>query len=522
MFEKRRYNQTIKLFLCTSINISRNVQNDVIIIMVSMVQIGQPQISIIHEMKGLLIFLAIVAACTACKSCHREEPVAPTADKLVELVRGLLAGINEKGDINKLMSCIKGGEDIFAKIKSALEHFKKKDIKHLTKGLEILFDAMRELLNMLKPCMDGFNQLKRLLNALANPNIKKIALRILTHPGEFFVDAAKALTCFLSGNFYCVGKSIGDMLRFIFLSRETSFEPLKDFLKGFLEGIHETKPINDLMKCMDVAERLMEKIKAALELIHKLTIDSMLEGLSMLFEALFELEEMLRPCLEEYGQFKKLMDAMGNANIGKVITKILMNPIQFMVDVMECIKSFEHKKFSPAGKHLGNILYKLFLTQLTLEVDPVEFLKGLLEGLNEKGDVNKLLKCVKDIEKIIDKIIEAIQYIQHMDPTNLIKGITLLLEAVNELMTVITPCAQGFEQIERLIDAIAHVDIVKLVFKILANPGPFVQDVMDCVDAFNKGDFHRAGKDIGDLLYRLFLTEQEVNQQNIPIIILTN
>ncbi len=434
----------------------------------------------------------------------------PTEDKLIALVRGLLEGINEHGDINKLMACLKGGEDIFDKIKQALEYFKKKDINNVTKGLEILFDAMRELLNMLRPCMDGFDQLKRLLDALMHPDIKKIVMRIITHPGEFFVDAAKALVCFLSADFHCVGKSIGDMLRFIFLSRmnEPGPENIKEYIKGLLAGIHEAKSVDDLVKCMDEAQRLLEKMKAALEMMRTLKIESMLQGLSMLFEALFELEEMLHPCLEEYTQFRKLMEAMSNADIGEIISKILSNPLQFLADVLEAIRCFEHEKYELAGKYLGAVLYSLFLVQMNLkDLDPVEFIKGFLEGLNEKGDINELLKCVKNIEQIVNKIIEAIGYIKNGDVTNLIKGITLLLEAVTELLNVLMPCASGFEQIKKLVDAIAHVDIIKLVFKILANPGPIIQDVMDCIDAFNNGDFHRAGKDIGDILFRMFLTE---------------
>ena len=34
-----------------------------------------------------------------------------------------------------------------------------------------------------------------------------------------------------------------------------------------------------------------------------------------------------------------------------------------------------------------------------------------------------------------------------------------------------------------------------------------VQDIKDCVEAFKKEEFQRAGKDIGDVLFRLFLQE---------------
>jgi len=126
--------------------------------------------------------------------------------------------------------------------------------------------------------------------------------------------------------------------------------------------------------------------------------------------------------------------------------------------------------------------------------------------LNEKGDINELLKCGKNLEQIIDKIMQALEYIKKKDPADLIKGLTILLEAVTELMNILKPCSSGFEQIKKLFEALKHIDILKLVFKILANPGPFIQDVMDCIDSFKKGDLHQAGKDLGDFLYRLFLS----------------
>lgn len=278
-----------------------------------------------------------------------------------------------------------------------------------------------------------------------------------------------------------------------------------------MKGIRETKTVEDLIKCMKSADQIIEKIKSALTLIKTLNVESMLQGLSMLFESIFEIEEMLRPCLTEFAQFKKLLEAMQNVDMNKIVQKIIMNAFQFIADIIDCISYLEKQNYSRAGAALGDIMYKLFIDDLfkLQGFDAVAFIKGFLEGINEKGDINELLKCVKNLEQIVNKIIESIQYIKKMDFMNLIKGITMLIESVGELLNILKPCSSGFEQIKKLISAIGKIDIVKIVFKILHDPGPFVQDVVGAIDAFKNQQFQVAGKCIGDLLYRLFLTSTQ-------------
>lgn len=297
---------------------------------------------------------------------------------------------------------------------------------------------------------------------------------------------------------------------FAIKSKVEANNPIQDFVEGLLKGIHETKTVEDLIKCMKSADEIIVKIKAALKLIRTLNIEAMLQGLSMLFESLFEIEEMLRPCLMEFTQFKKLIQAIAEMNINKVVQKIISNAFQFIAIIIDCIKNLESANYTRAGMDLGNVLYLLFLDEFGFQAfDPVAFIKGFLEGINEKGDINELLKCVKNIEQIVTKIIEAIELIKKMDFINLVKGITMLIESITELLSVLKPCSSGFEQIKKLIEAVGKIDVVKLVFKILHDPGPFVQDIIGAIDAFKNGNYQNAGKYLGDFLYRLFLTSTE-------------
>jgi cellobiose-specific phosphotransferase system component IIA len=426
-----------------------------------------------------------------------------------DFVKGFLEAIHETKTVEDLKKCLTDINPIIEKIKLALELFLKMTFDDIMKGMKILIEALHDLEEMLKPCLNEFKQVQKLMDAVKNINIIKVVTKILMNPGAFINDVKDCIESLKSQNFYQAGKDIGDILYRLFLTRrQFDPKPIVDFSNGFLKGIHEIKSVDDLVKCVKEADHILENIQKALELIKTLNIEKMLEGLTMLFEALYDLEEMLRPCLGEYSQFRKLVEAIMNMDINEVVQKIVANTFQFIADIVDCIQAFQRSNFVQAGRDLGDIMYRLFLISTEDQFDPVAFIKGLLEGLNEKGDINNLLKCVKDLESIVNKIMEALEYIKKKDFANIIKGITMLIEAVTHLMQVLTPCAEGFEQIKKLINAISHVDIMKLVFKIIGNPGPYISDVMNCIDNFKKQDFHGAGKNLGDLLFRLFLTSR--------------
>jgi predicted transcriptional regulator len=449
-------------------------------------------------MKGFLIFTILIALCFA-RPAIRE----PKANEMFDFVKGFLEGINETGDINKLMKCIKEGETIFKKIIDALNLIKKMNPIDVMKGVTLLVEAIKQLLDTLQPCMEGFNELKKVYEAIRHIDIKKIVTRIITHPGEIIKDITDAIDAFNKKDFHKFGHAVGDLLRRLLLDK-VGDAPIVDFIGGFLVGINEVKTIEDLKKCIGEADQIIEKIVLSLKMISSLKFTEMLRGFEKLFEAMLELEMMLRPCLDGFTQFNKLIQAIMHADITELLLRILRNIGPFIQDINDCIESFEREDYKQAGQDIGDILFRLFLAEMK-GFNVFDFLKGFLEGINEKGDINILLRCVKDIEKIVEKIMLALSYIMNKDPINLIKGLTLLFEAVGELLEVIRPCSDGFEQIKKLLEAFKKIDILKLVFKILSNPGPYIQDVVNCIEAFKKGDAYTAGKCLGDFLYRLFL-----------------
>eukprot|EP01022_Parablepharisma_sp_SALTPOND_P031681 TRINITY_DN8128_c0_g1_i1.p2 TRINITY_DN8128_c0_g1~~TRINITY_DN8128_c0_g1_i1.p2 ORF type:complete len:234 (+),score=19.30 TRINITY_DN8128_c0_g1_i1:226-927(+) len=166
------------------------------------------------EMKLLLAFLLVTAVLAEQQSTLPVEEVNSNA---FEFVKGFLEGIGEKGDINKLLHCIKDLEHIFAEIKEALEYLKKMKLPDIIHGLTLLFNAVREFVGMLKPCTEGFEVLKHLISEMIHPNIRKIAMHIIMHPGKFIHDITEAIACFGKHDYHCAGRHVGGLLKIMFL-----------------------------------------------------------------------------------------------------------------------------------------------------------------------------------------------------------------------------------------------------------------------------------------------------------------
>ena len=278
------------------------------------------------------------------------------------------------------------------------------------------------------------------------------------------------------------------------------------FIKGFLVGVHEPKHIEDLEKCMGNMEPIFAKLKEAMEHFMKFNFEEVVAGLKILKEAMMELHEMLAPCLDGFEQIKKLVEAMKAWNIIKIATKMITNAIAFMKDIKECVESLQKGDFNTAGKDTGDILYRLFLAREEDGIDVAEFLKGFLEGINEQGDINELLKCANNIESIINKIIEAFELIKKKTFDSIIAGVGLLIQAVKELLAILKPCSEGFTQIKKLLEALKNISVIKIAMKILAELGTYIQLITDFISAISS-DPRRAGKDLGTVLYKLFLSE---------------
>lgn len=465
-------------------------------------------------MKAILIFFLTVLACSAYVQEIELSQLSSVAPNPEDFIRGFLEAIHEKKGVEDLKKCMTKMEPIFEKVKKALELFLKLTFPDIVEGLKLLKEAFDELKKMLEPCLEGFTQLQLLLKKIKEASLVNLAYKILANAKTFIKDITDCIEAFKKLDLYTAGKCIGDIMLKLFLERGYNVNPLQLFIEGLLLGIKEEHTIEDLLKCIKNSEQILAKIQKAIELISKFTLESLLEGLSLLFEAIKDIHEMLEPCLGNFPQFKKLIEAIIKSEINKIIAKILANPFGYITIVVDCYKAFIAGDFKRAGKDIGEILFKLFLETMMEpdQLDVLAFMRGFIDGLNEKGHVEDLKNCMNGLERIIPQIIEAIKKLQHIDFQHLpdiIQGIMMLIQAVTDLLKILKPCSASLPQLKRLLDIISHgVDFTKLALKLVSNPGLYIGLVMSAIDAFNKGEWERAGKAIGSILFNLFLTRR--------------
>lgn len=446
------------------------------------------------------------------------ETYLETSNPVFDFVSGFLKGIKEEKGIQDLIKCLKNADQILEKIKKALEVIMKmKSLEELLAGLKLLFAAFLELEEMVKPCLEGFHQFKRLLKEIRHADLNKIMAKLIKSWPFFLSEIIDIVVCFANGKFECAGHGLGEILNRLFLEgrllESNGGNPIFDFLNGFLQGIHEPKQVEDLMKCMKNADQILQKIMDAVQLIvaglKKVNLDTILKGFNMLFSAIYDLEKALLPCLKEYTQFIKLLEAIKSCNLVKIIFRILSNPNPYIEDFMDMIDCFEEGDFLQAGSDLGDILYRLFMAGFREEANPIyEFVSGFLLGIKETKTIDDLLKCLKNADQILEKIKQALETIRTMkNVDDLLRGLKMLFAAFVELEELLKPCLEGFTQFKRILKEIRHVDFNKLLQKIISRWPYFLDDIIECILAFTKAQYSKAGKCLGDMLYRLFLQD---------------
>ncbi len=281
------------------------------------------------------------------------------------------------------------------------------------------------------------------------------------------------------------------------------------YMKGYITGLSEHGSVNELSKCIKDGDAIIAKFKVALENIYTLDDAKLKAGLPILAEATRDSLSMVKACSSSFSLFAKVETGIARANIAALIRKILSSPGSYFHLAINGLEALSKGNFEGLGVAVGSIEVGLYLKSRMEGTSTAffEFLNGFLEAINESGDINKLLECIKDGETVMNKIMEAFEYIMKMDMENMMKGVQLLIAAVTEMATKFQPCSEGFEQLKKLFSAVLNVDFMKLIAKIMAKSSQLIHDVLDCVDMFKNGYYKNAGHDLGDILFVLFLSK---------------
>lgn len=431
------------------------------------------------------------------------------ANNFVEFMKGFLEGINEKGDFEKLMKCIKDGEHIVVKIIDAIKKIKTLNPIKVMEGVKELIEAVKELMAMLKPCTEGFEVLKKLINAIAHVNIANLVKHILAHPGEFIKLITQAIESFVKKDWHGTGKAIGGLLYLLFLKAQLKAgEPLVEFMKGFLQGINEKGSIEKLMKCIKGGEEIITKIIDAVKLIKTMNPIKVAEGVKKLVEAIQQLMTMLKPCMDGFEQLKKLVQALSHIKIPDIVKRIISHPGEVVKHITEAIEGFTKKDFHKCGLGIGGLLYVLLLSRETVAEPFKDFITGLLVGIAEPSKPEELEKCFKNGEALINKTAAALTLMAKFDPKGLMDGYRQIHDVMKELHSMLQSCMHKFEVLKKLFQAVAKARPPEVIKKILAGKEEYKKLIDAALASFKSGNITAFGIGFGKFMKQLFLTSQ--------------
>ena len=467
-------------------------------------------------MKALFILLAIVGAVCASQNLRVElASDAPAVNPLFDFVQGFLEGINVKGDINKIMECVKGGEGIIEKVIQALNFLIHVDIKHMEdiiKGIMMLVEAVQEIYKIIAPCANTVEEIKKLIERIISLNIMKIVWRLIANAGQFIHDIQDAVNSFAQKDFHKAGVDVGDILFRLIIADLGLENPGMDFIKGFLEGINEKGDVNKILECIKDIEPIIGEVIKAIQMIVKFNIHDLIEGVKLLIKAVSEIMQAIHPCAEGFEQVKKLIVALTHVDIMKIIGKIMKNPAAFLADFMDLLTSFKTGDFHKAGKDLGDIFLRLFLVE-SLEFSFEEFIQiveGFLDGVGHGSKFIDVEECLKKFPEIYTDVLEAINAIRGIDwrrLDKLVEALMKLFDAFKKVLEAIKPCSKAPHELEEMIKKIMSIDVTKLLAKVIANALQLFADFTDLIKEIQEKKYYVAGHDLGDVFYLLIFKD---------------
>ena len=293
----------------------------------------------------------------------------------------------------------------------------------------------------------------------------------------------------------------------IAFAKVDSVETFTDYIKGLLASINEKGKVEDLKNCIKDGDAILVKVKTGLEAITTMDSAKITVGLKSLFEGTTDMLEMLKACDSAFTTLLRIGSEISKADISRLVKKVLSNPGSFFHLAINGLESLNKKDFVGFGSAVGTIEKMLLLQRVEQLIPFVDFIKGFFEGINETGDVNKLMECLKEGEAIMQKIMQALEYIMKFDIQNVMKGIQLIMEVVHELSEKLKPCAEGYKQLEKLFEAVKNADIIQVVMKIMSHSSSIIADITDCIEMFKKGNYEKSGRDLGNILFIIFLAK---------------
>lgn len=309
-------------------------------------------------MKALLAFLLIAAVtATEFRVDSYDFTDGPTA---ADFLKGFVKGIGETKDVDDLLKCVTGLEEIIDKIYDGISDIMKLTFEDIIKGFTKIMAAVQEFNGVLEKCSSGYTILEKLFDAIVNADFGKILQKFTGNLFIYIGYITNAFSCFAADTYECAGLNIGLLLKGLFLSEvlDPTMERIKalDFVKGFIEGLGGSFKEEDFEPCIKDVQAIVDGIKAAFEAIKTADFQKIFEGIRIIIQAAKQLSNDLEKCAKNVEVIIKLIEALKNINFQKIAMKIVGSIGPIIELITETIPCFATEDFYCIGKGFGRFL----------------------------------------------------------------------------------------------------------------------------------------------------------------------
>jgi len=320
-------------------------------------------------MRALLIFVLLATVSVEAFSYEKEYARDP-----LDILRGFLKGIGETNDINDIIDSLDKLKPGWKEIGEGIKLIFQSD---LVKGLEKINNGLKIIFEVVITCLNKYPKLRTLIENIVTADGEAIFNKIRNNLSKYVLMTHEIIKCFEKGDFMCAGTKLGEVFKSIFMENMKEVvkrvlkevvkkvgekDPFFEFFRGFLNGIGDKTDPTDLLKCIETLEEVEEKIREALIYIIFGDLDEKIQGVIMILEALRVIVARMKPCIEGFEELRKLYEAILNADIAKILKKILLNLNTVVAEITYAYKCYQEADFNCAGFGIGSLYKFLFLS----------------------------------------------------------------------------------------------------------------------------------------------------------------
>ena len=145
---------------------------------------------------------------------------------------------------------------------------------------------------------------------------------------------------------------------------EFGFDEIVNLTRGLLHGLNSKREINNSVICFEHLPKTYKQIETAIKEIRDTDwqdTNKIIDALVKVIRAVQEIVKTAIPCIKITSEVKMIVKRLSDLTWIKLLERLKAKIWAIINDIITIVKAFGKKDYYTAGKHIGTILYDIFL-----------------------------------------------------------------------------------------------------------------------------------------------------------------